>query len=524
MISLFTRVYINLILALVVTVFSVWVTLDLVNRYRFSQFTDHRVAAIQTVLNRNDSAVPEDRLADWSAILSRLTGADWQRADETAETGVRRPRWRSEQADITLPLGDRATRVQAQVADWDELLIGTGYLMVNALSLADVDQREQTLNLLAARSGLPLRPVSLDGEDLGFLQQRQLQQGQAVLVNHSMGLTADQQTLYIPMGQGNALTLGPVSRFEWMTPLGLILLASMALIMLGSLIYLTLRPLRLRLARMTQAVDAIEHTPDSVNVPDTPSDELGAMGDHINRMAARLVDYGRRNKALNQAVSHDLKTPMAQFKFALAMLKPEDRQLYVVDKMNQAIGDMESLVDELLLFHSLSHTPTDRDARTNLTGLIGDVVESLDTNPDMAWQITLPEGDIWVSGEERLMRRLLLNLLTNAVNYGRRTVRVDAHCRENGLVDLTIDDDGPGIPIAERKRVLEPFYRLDPSREGDVRGHGLGLAISQDIVTLLDGTLTLGASDLDGCRVTVTLPSLQTLTMNQHPEKRDRLQ
>ena len=505
MTSLFTRVYLNLLFTLTLTAGGVWLVLDQVNRHRFGNFVDYRVAALTPALDRNWSAVAPERVNDWTTILSRLTGTEWSLANEIDPDSLIEAHWWSEQARITLPLNDGDIWITAGVTDWDELLIGTGYLMVNALSLAAVEDREALLTRMSERSGIAVQPVGLDEATLGFLQQRQLQQGQAVIVNQGAGLTAPGQMLYIPMGQGNALKLGPVHRFEWITPLGLILLASATLITLGVLIYLTLTPLKRRLVRMTRAVDAIEHTPDSVNVPDHPRDELGTMGQHINRMAARLVDYGRRNKALNQAVSHDLKTPLAQFKFALAMLKPEDRQQYVTDKMNQAVTEMETLVEELLLFHSLSDADTDQDARADLTALIPNVIDTLEPRDEVAWSYRLPDSAVWLKGEERLLRRLLLNILSNALKYAHHQVRLAFDRTSDARIRLRIDDDGPGIPADERERVLEPFYRLDQSREGPIRGHGLGLAISRDILELLDGSMTLGDSDLGGCRVTLTL-------------------
>ncbi|GGX50480.1 sensor histidine kinase [Saccharospirillum salsuginis] len=503
--SLFTRVYLNLLLTLALTATGVWLVLDQVNRYRFNEFVEYRIAALQPALDRNGSVVAPERLNDWTTILSRLTGTEWGLANNSEPTGITEARWWSERAGITLPLNDGSRLITASIADWDELLIGTGYLVVNALSLADVDDRDELLARLSERSGIAIQPVGLAEEPLGFLQQRQLQQGQAVIVNQSAGLTAPGQTLYIPMGQGNALKLGPVHRFEWITPLGLLLLAGATLIALGALIYLTLTPLRRRLVRMTRAVDAIEHTPDSVDVPDQPRDELGTMGQHINNMAARLVDYGRRNKALNQAVSHDLKTPLAQFKFALAMLKPEDRQRYVTDKMDQAVTEMETLVEELLLFHSLSDTDTDQQARSDLTALLPSVIETLEPRDAVSWDCRLPNTAVWLKGEERLLRRLFLNILSNALKYADHQVRLTLDRMPDERIRLRVDDDGPGIPAGERERVLEPFYRLDRSREGPIRGHGLGLAISRDILELLGGAMVLDDSDLGGCRVTLLL-------------------
>lgn len=508
MTTLFTRIYVTVLLTLVFTTVGVVLALDQVNRQRFAVFAEERFEAARTLIELNWRSVPADNLQNSLAVLSRLTGTAWQPAPEGSQVSVSSHWWR-EEAEVTLPLGSEPRYwVQARISDWDELLTGTGYLLLNALSLAPVEERDWQLTRLVADMGLPARPVSMADEPLGFLQRRQLEQGQAVIRVESPPLVQSKQILYIPMGQGNALKLGPVVQFSWLTPLGLLVLIAAVLPAIGALIYLTLLPLKRRMARMIRAVDEIQIHPDTVNVPEKPGDELGTMGRHINHMAGRLVEYGRRSKELNQAVSHDLKTPLAQLKFAMELLKPSAEQGFMLDRMHQSVDDMEALVNELLLYHSLSHASADqKNEITDLNRLIPDVLDALDTPEEITLASNFPHpGPLTVAGEERLLRRLLVNVLGNALKYGRRQVKLEAHHSAGDPVQIVIEDDGPGIPPTERERVFEPFYRIDQTREANKRGHGLGLSISRDIVHLLGGSLRLGASDLGGCRVTLWLP------------------
>lgn len=507
LLSLFTRIYLTVLLTLVLTSISVILVLDQFNRHRFADFTEQRVQALSALIEVNSSDIADERLTAWLAILSRLTGADWRLSTGETRPGVD-SQWWSERARVILTTGRNATpQIEAEVTDWDELLIGTGFLMVNALSLVPTDQRDQRLGELTKAAGLSAAPVSISAESLGFLQQRQLEQGQAVITSQNQPLTAPRQHFYIPMGQGNALKLGPVKPFTWLTPLGLLTLIGVVLPVVGLIIYLALVPLKRRMNHMIRAVDAIEHTPSSVAVPEHPADELGTMGQHINRMAARLVRFGQRNRDINQAVSHDLKTPLAQFKFALELLKPESRQAYAVGKMHQSIGEMESLIEELLLYHSLADTPvSDGRQQTDLASLVPSVLSSLTKPAELECIATLDQPELMVVGEERLLRRLLSNLLSNAIGYGNSRIVVTVRSGQRKHIQIRIEDDGPGIPEAERERVFEPFYRLDTSRESGHRGHGLGLAISRDIVTNLGGSIMIGASTQGGCQVDVHLP------------------
>lgn len=504
--SLFSRIYLTVLLTLVLTTAGVILVLDQVNRHRFAGFAQERTDSLQALVALNWELTLDDRLTDWLAILSRLTGTSWQ-LSQAGEPSIS-SQWWSEQAEVVLPLGGESGQlIQARISNWDELLTGTGYLMINALSLVPASERDQRLAELVDITGLPAQPVHTDGEPLGFLQRRQLEQGQAVIRTAGSPLVQSQRSLYIPMGQGNALKLGPVVQFAWLTPFGFMLLIALILPAIGGMIYLSLTPIKRRMGRMTRAVDAIQDTPGQVAVPEKPADELGKMGHHINRMAASLVDFGRRNKELNQAVSHDLKTPLAQLKFALELLKPSDQQAFMVGRMHQSIADMESLIDELLLYHSLSNdTSSTNDDTTDLARMLSDLVDNLETPSGMSLDTEIPQSPGWVRGEARLLRRLLSNLVGNALKYGRNKVKISLTSRDDDCFRLLVEDDGPGVPEAAREHVFEPFYRLDKSRESGVRGHGLGLSISRDITRLLGGSLSLGDAEAGGCRVTLLLP------------------
>ncbi|WP_414464654.1 sensor histidine kinase [Hyphomicrobium sp. DY-1] len=108
-------------------------------------------------------------------------------------------------------------------------------------------------------------------------------------------------------------------------------------------------------------------------------------------------------------------------------------------------------------------------------------------------------------GDEVALRRLFTNLIDNALRYGAKAPKVTAGAI-GGRVRVLIDDDGPGIPVAERALVFEPFYRREPSRSRETGGSGLGLAIAKQIVELHNGSITLGDSPRGGLRVIVELP------------------
>ena len=113
-----------------------------------------------------------------------------------------------------------------------------------------------------------------------------------------------------------------------------------------------------------------------------------------------------------------------------------------------------------------------------------------------------------IQGQPRMLRRILDNLLTNAGRYANKKVEVDCH-EDLDQVCLTVTDDGPGIPEADRERIFEPFVRLDASRSRHSGGFGLGLSIAQKIARWHGGSLRAEASPSGGARLSLELPTVQ---------------
>jgi signal transduction histidine kinase len=115
-----------------------------------------------------------------------------------------------------------------------------------------------------------------------------------------------------------------------------------------------------------------------------------------------------------------------------------------------------------------------------------------------------------VQGNERLLATALRNLVENARRHARAHVRISLEEHTEGTVVLDVDDDGAGIPVADRERVFERFTRLDEGRARDAGGSGLGLAIVREVVRAHDGDVVVYDSDLGGARFVVTLPAAFT--------------
>jgi signal transduction histidine kinase len=174
---------------------------------------------------------------------------------------------------------------------------------------------------------------------------------------------------------------------------------------------------------------------------------------------------------------------------------------------------LERLVEDLLVLaradeHGLDlrHQPVDLD------DVVLDEARRLHATTDLAVDATAVSAGA-VSGDADALRRVVRNLVDNAARHARGRVALSLAERE-GTVTFAVEDDGPGVPPADRARVFERFVRLDDARArpgtdaADTAGAGLGLAIVAELVEALDGAVAMSAAGLGGTRVEVTLPAL----------------
>ena len=115
--------------------------------------------------------------------------------------------------------------------------------------------------------------------------------------------------------------------------------------------------------------------------------------------------------------------------------------------------------------------------------------------------------DATVAGDAVALRRVVANLIGNAVKFGRSSVAVAVR-RAEGACEVVVEDDGPGIPEEERSAVFSPYYRVERSRNRRTGGTGLGLAIARQIAEAHGGTIVAEAAPAGGARLVMTLPAL----------------
>jgi signal transduction histidine kinase len=231
-------------------------------------------------------------------------------------------------------------------------------------------------------------------------------------------------------------------------------------------------------------------------------DEIRRLAETLNDMLARLDAAGARQRAFVSDAAHELRSPLASARTQLEVAAAVDAGTPAGALAADVLLDIERLgrlVDDLLMLARLDEAPRRPRAPLDLYALAG---EAIGRYSAARVPVTLEpcEDDCTVLAEAGAVRRVLVNLVDNAVRHARTRVTVTV-----APGTMTVTDDGPGIPPADRDRVFHRFTRLEPDRGRGSGGAGLGLAIVRELVAAHGGTVTLSDAE-PGLRATVRFP------------------
>ena len=245
-----------------------------------------------------------------------------------------------------------------------------------------------------------------------------------------------------------------------------------------------------------------------------PSSNIGSLASVFDTMADDIETLLNQQRDLLNAVSHELRTPLTRLDFGLALALSEDLPQASRERLQSLVAhirELDELVLELLSYSRLQN-PAQLPERVEVVldefidSVLGSVDDELE-HPEIVIDVALDCAVERFSLDPRLTARALQNLLRNATRYCDTRIQVGVQVGAQGC-EIWVDDDGIGIPLDQRERIFEPFYRLDRSRDRATGGFGLGLAISRRALEAQGGTLTAQASPLGGARFRVWLPNV----------------
>ncbi len=236
------------------------------------------------------------------------------------------------------------------------------------------------------------------------------------------------------------------------------------------------------------------------------------LDEHIKKIEqsnqAIIVDQ----KDMMHAVAHELRSPIARISFALELISDstENDSQEFLQQIYESIEELESLISEILSYSRLAHAGMDVFwNEIDLCAVAESVLDKISPlYSEKEFRFECQNSTLLLTGEERLIERVFMNLLRNAARFAKQKVDLRI-CQQQGNLLIQVDDDGIGIPPGKRNRIFEPFTRLDPSRSRDSGGVGLGLAIVKKVVEKHNGSVTVSESPTGGARFEVTLPVTQ---------------
>jgi two-component system, OmpR family, osmolarity sensor histidine kinase EnvZ len=213
-------------------------------------------------------------------------------------------------------------------------------------------------------------------------------------------------------------------------------------------------------------------------------------------MRDRIERYVEQRTVMLAGVSHDLRTVLTRFKLQLAMFEDNPE----IEAMRADVDEMQAMLEDYMAF--AKGDSGEEIVRAD----IGEILNEVKSQAHGAKNISIAvEGaPLVVPVRRHAFKRAVANLVNNAARFAEH-VNVSA-VRQNGALTVAVEDDGPGIPEAEREDVFRPFYRIDHARNQDAGSTGLGLAIARDIARIHGGDIALSESPLGGLKAVLKVP------------------
>ncbi len=282
--------------------------------------------------------------------------------------------------------------------------------------------------------------------------------------------------------------------------LGFVVLLVVIALVVAVCAYPFVRQLTGRLERLQGSVEAWGAGQLDTRFVVEGQDEVARLALSFNDAAARIEALVTAQKSLLANASHELRSPLARIRMA-AELMAEEASPAMRAELRRNVAELDGLIEELLLASRLDAAASSLPCLepVDLTGLLAEECARVGAQLDA--------GVHRVMGDPKLLRRMVRNLLENAVRYGAGSaVEVRLAAGASGELTLDVCDGGPGIPESEQDRIFEPFYRIAGSSES-AGGVGLGLSLVRQIARHHGGEVRCMSREVGSC-LRVTLPHL----------------
>lgn len=300
----------------------------------------------------------------------------------------------------------------------------------------------------------------------------------------------------IPLPDGRWLVAKIQRRMSHRPFINIVLYLGAIALVIGLVAYPFVRRLTGRLERLQKGVERIGSGDLSARIKVEGRDEVAGLAQSFNDATEKIESLVGAHRMLLANASHELRTPLSRIRLGCEMLKdgPNPARSEAIE---QDIAELDTLIDEILLMSRLdSGNHADMSEGIDLVALIAEECARYD---DCSFSGNAPE----IHGDARLLQRLIRNMLDNAYKHGTAPVNVTLASME-GMLKLTVDDEGNGITEEAREKVFQPFYRA--SDKQNIKGFGLGLPLIRQIAEAHGGTAEILPKVEHRSAIRVTLP------------------
>jgi two-component system OmpR family sensor kinase len=375
--------------------------------------------------------------------------------------------------------------------------VTNGQTLVTVLEAA----KQQNVEMIDFVSQIDLPYQNLMLKDIAWPENdlKKLQQGHAIVVSNSESveqiyiLNQPQQLLEISLPKQNSNT------FQFT------LYSIIFFLLLGGVIALWLWPLWQDLSKLEQTVSKV--LPDGSIAKNTIGQKslVFPIAKSLNNMSEQISKLMQQQRELSSAVAHEFRTPLARLKFALAMGPSSQSEPY--KDMQQDVNELERLVQEMLDYASTNtQAPEMSLAEIPIKQLSMQLIQRLKNSHLAHLETTVHGNDLTILADEHFIERAIENLLLNASRFAKQRIQILIKQNQD-KVEISIEDDGSGVPKDLRNKIFTAFYRPDESRNRQQGGAGLGLAIVKRITDWHQGSCYVSDSKLGGAKFVVILPN-----------------
>lgn len=528
--SIFIRIYAGLLIVCLCVALFAQLLMDTINKERVQSYRENMATGAfylvsEGVSRQSSEAQREYWLSDASSLFGStfrivpideldFSASELRRFDD-GETVVRFSS-QTMYADVYHLLPDGKSILTVRISQVTEQQVrAMAVLLLDDLSYyTALSAKRERLAELSEKFSFPLTLESVNTLNLDSDQLARVRRDEVVILFKDSSTNQSNSSIKIVVPSeinDMVIVMGPVPLFNWF-PLNLIIsmvLISMFLISLG--VYALIFPLERKLQLIQVGVNEVSEGNLDSQVQVIGQDEIARLSATFNAMTAHIKRLIESQRELTRAVSHELRTPVARIRFAVDMLADtddEDSRFMQRDFIDEDIESLNGLIDEILTYAKLEEGSPKLDLEpVNLKELIEQIVrETKALGKDIEIVGKLPNAKVTAIADRRYLHRVIQNLAGNALRYAETTIIISGGVKK-GNAFVSVEDDGHGIPEADREKVFIPFSRLDDSRTRASGGYGLGLSIVSRIAFWFNGSMMVDESpNLGGARFVMTWP------------------